>query len=92
MLSAALRDGTAGRRTTFEVVFAATAMPPVRDGGRDRTVPGKPWASSSSTTCRLDSRRSVPGPATLDYLRGFRFGGDVDGYREGELYFPAPRC
>jgi nicotinate phosphoribosyltransferase len=25
---------------------------------------------------------------TLTYLRDFRFGGDVDGYAEGELYFP----
>ena len=26
--------------------------------------------------------------ATLDYLRDFRFRGDIDGYAEGELYFP----
>ena len=26
--------------------------------------------------------------ATLDYLREFRFSGDIDGYAEGELYFP----
>ncbi|OOK79055.1 nicotinate phosphoribosyltransferase pncB1 domain protein [Mycobacterium kansasii] len=25
---------------------------------------------------------------TLDYLRDFRFCGDIDGYAEGELYFP----
>jgi nicotinate phosphoribosyltransferase len=25
---------------------------------------------------------------TLRYLRDFRFGGDIDGYAEGELYFP----
>ena len=25
---------------------------------------------------------------TMAYLRDFRFGGDVDGYPEGELYFP----
>ena len=27
-------------------------------------------------------------PDTLRYLRDFRFGGDIDGYAEGELYFP----
>src|SRR3981081_2189079 len=27
-------------------------------------------------------------PDTLRYLRDFRFGGDLDGYAEGELYFP----
>ena len=27
-------------------------------------------------------------PETLDYLRDYRFSGDIDGYPEGELYFP----
>ncbi len=27
-------------------------------------------------------------PETVGYLRDFRFGGDIDGYAEGELYFP----
>ena len=26
--------------------------------------------------------------ATADYLRDFRFRGDIDAYREGDLYFP----
>jgi nicotinate phosphoribosyltransferase len=92
MLSAALRDGTAGRRTTFEV-FARRLPdgPPVRGGGGTGRL-------GSLGEFRLRRRRtglavaSFLDPATLDYLRGFRFGGDVDGYREGELYFPAPRC
>src|SRR5919107_508899 len=27
-------------------------------------------------------------PRLLDFLAGFRFSGDVDGYAEGDLYFP----
>ena len=30
----------------------------------------------------------IPRPPTLGYFRDFRFGGDIDGYAEGELYFP----
>jgi nicotinate phosphoribosyltransferase len=36
----------------------------------------------------LESLASFLDSATLDYLRDFRFTGDVDGYAEGELYFP----
>ena len=54
MLSAALRDGTAGRRTTFEV-FARRLPdgPPVRRGGGHRPVPG------ALTRVRLRRRRAA---------------------------------
>src|SRR5919198_1291496 len=32
--------------------------------------------------------REVVDKATLDWLAGYEFSGDVDGYPEGELYFP----
>jgi nicotinate phosphoribosyltransferase len=32
--------------------------------------------------------RRIVDPRTLDWLAGFRFAGDIHGYREGELYFP----
>lgn len=88
MLSAALRDGTAGRRATFEV-FA-------------RSLPdGRRYGMTAGTGRFLDAvggfvfddgaLASVAGfldDATCEFLRGFRFGGDIDGYPEGELYFP----
>ncbi len=88
MLAAALADGTAVRRTTFELF--ARRLP---DGRRYGVVAGTGRllealgdfvfddAALSTVADFLDS-------ATLDYLRDFRFSGDIDGYAEGELYFP----
>ena len=88
MLAAALRDGSAHRRTTFEVF--ARRLP---DGRRYGVVAGtgrfiealKDFTFDESTLATLDEFLD---PATLDYLRGYRFGGDIDGYAEGELFFP----
>lgn len=88
MLSAALRDGTAERRTTFEVF--ARRLP---DGRRYGVVAGtgrflEALGEFVFDRGALESLASFLDPATLDYLRDFRFGGDIDGYAEGELYFP----
>ena len=32
--------------------------------------------------------RGIVSPPTLDWLAGYRFTGDIDGYAEGELFFP----
>jgi nicotinate phosphoribosyltransferase len=88
MLAAALRDGTASRRTTFEVF--ARHLP---DGRRYGVVAGAGRFVEALAHFRFDdpaleSVRDFLDPDTLDYLAGFRFRGDVDGYPEGELYFP----
>jgi nicotinate phosphoribosyltransferase len=88
MLSAALRDGTARRRTTFEVF--ARRLP---DGRRYGVVAGtgrflEALASFEFDKPALDSVRGFLDPDTVDYLARFRFRGDIDGYAEGELYFP----
>ena len=88
MLSAALRDGTAQRRTTFEVF--ARRLP---DGRRYGVVAGtgrllEALASFEFDTPALDSVRGFLDPDTVDYLARYRFRGDIDGYAEGELYFP----
>lgn len=92
MLSAALRDGTAGRRTTFELF--GRRLP---DGRRYGVVAGTGRFLEALSDFVFDDAAlaTVAGfsgvanlDETLDFLRGFRFGGDIDGYAEGELYFP----
>lgn len=88
MLSAALADGSAHRRCSFEA-FARRLPDGRRYGvvggvGRlldalDRFRFGEPELAVVSKF--LDGR-------TVDWLREYRFTGDIDGYREGELYFP----
>ena len=88
MLAAALRDGTADRRSTFEL-FArrlpgggVTAWSPAPG----RLLEALPQFRFDDDACR--SLAEFLDPDTLRYLRDFRFGGDIDGYAEGELYFP----
>jgi nicotinate phosphoribosyltransferase len=88
MVAAALRDGTAGRRTTFELF--ARRLP---DGRRYGVVAGTGRLLEALSDFVFDepALATVAGfldAATMDYLRDFRFTGDVDGYAEGELYFP----
>ena len=88
MLSAALRDGTAHRQTTFEVF--ARRLP---EGRRYGVVAGttrflEALTSFEFDAAALDSVRGFLDSDTVDYLSRYRFRGDVDGYGEGELYFP----
>jgi nicotinate phosphoribosyltransferase len=88
MLSAALRGGTADRATTFELF--ARRLP---DGRRYGIVAGtgrflEMLPQFIFDEAALESLAEFLDTDTLSYLRGFRFGGDVDGYAEGELYFP----
>jgi nicotinate phosphoribosyltransferase len=88
MLAAALRDGTAHRQTTFEV-FARRLPEGRRYGivaGTARFVEAlQAFTFDEGALATLDDFLD---PATLTYLADYRFGGDVDGYAEGELYFP----
>jgi len=90
MLGAALRDGTARRRCTFEVF--ARRLP---NGRRYGVVAGTSRLLSAITDFRPAPdeveellANGVVDDAGAEYLASYRFGGDVDGYREGELYFP----
>jgi nicotinate phosphoribosyltransferase len=88
MLSAALRDGTAHRRSTFELF--ARRLP---DGRRYGVVAGTGRFLEALPEFRFDdvaceSLAEFLDVDTLAYLHDFRFSGDVDGYAEGELYFP----
>jgi len=88
MLAAALRDGTAHRRATFEVF--ARRLP---DGRRYGVVAGTGRFLAELAGFVFDEQALASvapflDAATLDYLKDFRFRGDIDGYAEGELYFP----
>ncbi|BAX93768.1 nicotinate phosphoribosyltransferase [Mycobacterium shigaense] len=88
MLAAALRDGSADRRTTFEL-FARRLPAGRRYGvvaGTGRLLEALPQFRFDDEACRLVAQ--FLDPDTVRYLRDFRFGGDIDGYAEGELYFP----
>ncbi|HEX7428118.1 MAG TPA: nicotinate phosphoribosyltransferase [Mycobacterium sp.] len=88
MLAAALRDGTAQRRTTFEVF--ARRLP---EGRRYGVVAGTARFVEALAQFRFDdtalaSLSDFLDADTLAYLADYRFRGEVDGYAEGELYFP----
>ncbi len=88
MLAAALRDGTAARRTTFEV-FARRLPEGRRYGvvaGTARFVEALVQFTFDDTA--LASLSEFLDDVTLEFLARYRFHGDVDGYPEGELYFP----
>lgn len=88
MLAAALRDGTAHRRTSWEV-FARRLPPGRRYGvvaGTGRLLETLPQFRFDDGACDLLSE--FLDADTVQYLREFRFRGDIDGYAEGELYFP----
>jgi nicotinate phosphoribosyltransferase len=90
MLGAALRDGTAERRCVFEVF--ARRLP---DGRRYGVVAGTGRVLEALANFRFDEETvallradDVIDDRAAEYLAGYRFSGDIDGYPEGELYFP----
>jgi nicotinate phosphoribosyltransferase len=90
MLAAALADGTANRRCTFEVF--ARRLP---DGRRYGVVAGTARLLEAISRFRFThaelaalQREDTVGPETLRWLADYRFSGEVHGYPEGELYFP----
>lgn len=88
MVAAALADGTADRGCVFEVF--ARRLP---DGRRYGVVAGTGRLLESVRRFRfgeeeLATLADVVDRATLDWLAGYRFSGEIDGYPEGELFFP----
>lgn len=88
MLAAALADGSAHRQCTFEVF--ARRLP---NGRRYGVVGGTGRMLDTLRQFRFDEAElsvaaSFSDRRTLDWLRDYRFTGDIDGYAEGELYFP----
>ena len=90
MVSAALRDGTASRRSVFEVF--ARRLP---TGRRYGVVAGTGRLIDLIREFRFEPSQlevlrsaQIVDDETLAWLRDYHFTGDVDGYAEGELFFP----
>jgi nicotinate phosphoribosyltransferase len=90
MLQAALAAGTARRRAVFELF--PRRLP---EGRRYGVVAGvgrmlDELADFCFGEAEIDflAREQVVDRATLDWLAGYRFSGDIWGYPEGEVYFP----
>ncbi|MRH93235.1 nicotinate phosphoribosyltransferase [Nocardia sp. SYP-A9097] len=88
MLAAALADGSGQRRCTFEVF--ARRLP---HGRRYGVVAGTGRLVAALREFRFGEPELAIVEKFLDadtvrWLRDYRFTGDIDGYREGELYFP----
>ena len=88
MLQAALRAGTAERRSVFELF--PRRLP---EGRRYGVVAGVGRALDAIERFRFDEQSLavlsdvVDGP-TLEWLASYRFSGELWGYAEGEAYFP----
>ncbi len=90
MVRAALRSGTAHRRAVFEMF--ARHLP---NGRRYGVVAGtgrllealEQFRFGDEELAFLERGQIVDGP-TLEFLRGYKFGGDIWGYAEGDCYFP----
>ena len=89
MVQAALGSGTAHRRSVFELF--ARRLP---EGRRYGVVAGVGRALDAIEQFRFGAaeidllrRERIVDEATLEWLASYRFGGDVWGYPEGEVYF-----
>ncbi|MDP9799681.1 nicotinate phosphoribosyltransferase [Catenuloplanes nepalensis] len=90
MISAALSDGTADRQCVFEVF--ARRLP---TGRRYGVVAGTTRLIEMIKDFRFDPaeieflrRTNVVDEPTASWLAAYEFKGDIDGYAEGELFFP----
>jgi nicotinate phosphoribosyltransferase len=90
MLDAGLRDGTALRRSVFEVFTrrlpSGRRYGVVAGTGRFLAELEKFRFGDAELDWLRDNR--VVAPSTIDWLADYRFSGTIWGYREGEVYFP----
>ncbi|WP_030250261.1 nicotinate phosphoribosyltransferase [Streptomyces violens] len=90
MVQAALRSGTADRRSVFEVF--TRRLP---EGRRYGVVAGTGRLLDAVENFRFDAtildfltERGILDDTTRAWLADYRFSGDIWGYPEGEVYFP----
>ncbi len=90
MVAAALADGTADRDCVFEV-FARRLPHGRRYGvvaGTARLLEQLPRFCFTDDDIAALRAQGLTDARLLDWLADFRFSGDVDGYAEGEFFFP----
>src|SRR3954451_12089481 len=90
MVAAALADGTADRDCVFEV-FARRLPHGRRYGvvaGAGRLLEALPHFCFRDDDIAALREQGVTDGRLLDWLADYRFSGDIDGYAEGDLYFP----
>jgi nicotinate phosphoribosyltransferase len=90
MVAAALADGTAGRDCIFEV-FARRLPHGRRYGvvaGTGRLLELLPHFRFGDDELAALRAQGLTDQRLLGWLADFRFTGDIDGYAEGDLYFP----
>ncbi|KAA8737322.1 nicotinate phosphoribosyltransferase [Corynebacterium tuscaniense] len=87
MLDASMKDGTHSRECVFEVF--GRKLPNERRYG---VVAGTGRLIQAVRDFRFTENQIATADflseETKDYLRNYRFTGQIDGYKEGELYFP----
>ena len=90
MLTAFVTDGTVSHPAVFEAF--ARRLPEGRRygvlGGLGRLLPMIEAFRFDAGEVDWLLQEGVVNESTAAYLRDFRFSGDVDAYREGDLYFP----
>ncbi|TQN44237.1 nicotinate phosphoribosyltransferase [Blastococcus colisei] len=90
MVAAALADGTADRECVFEV-FARRLPFGRRYGvlaGTGRLLEALPHFRFGEDELTALRDQGLTDERLLDWLAGYRFSGDIEGYAEGDLYFP----
>jgi nicotinate phosphoribosyltransferase len=90
MVAAALADGTADRDCVFEV-FARRLPHGRRYGvlaGTGRFLEALADFRFGDAELEAVRAQGIDDPRLLDHLAGFHFTGDVEGYAEGDFYFP----
>src|SRR5262249_11970142 len=90
MLSAALRDGTCDRQCVFEVF--TRRLP---EGRRYGVVAGTARVLDAVASFGVSEdelgwlvETGAVDDAAAEFIRAYRFTGHVDGYAEGDVYFP----
>jgi nicotinate phosphoribosyltransferase len=90
MVAAALADGTADRECVFEV-FARRLPHGRRYGvlaGTGRLLDALPSFCFGDDELATLRAQGITDERLLDWLADYRFSGDIEGYAEGDLYFP----